>query len=173
MPARPAQAGTGPERLPIRIDPVSRRVWVGDEERHLPFKQFDLLAYLMEHPGQAVDRRTILREVWEITWPSSTKTVDMHIAWLRRRIGDTDHTRIVTVRSVGYRWDDLGHAEVMPSPDVLRKQIAADIRAIARPYPADMFPADTNGGAIRRAVELAARIAEGTVPAGTTLSPPH
>ena len=57
--------------------------------------------YLARHAGQALTRETLLSEVWDLHWDSSTKTVDMHIVALRRRLGDA--AEIVTIRGVGYR----------------------------------------------------------------------
>ena len=64
-------------------------------------KEFDLLAALARDPGAAVSRRRLLEEVWETTWYGSAKTIDVHVAALRRKLGDPGW--IETVRGVGFR----------------------------------------------------------------------
>ena len=85
----------------LTIDHRARRVYVLDVEISLTPKEFDLLARLAEDPGAAVRREQILEEVWDEHWWGPTKTLDVHIASLRKKLGDP--TLIVTVRSVGYR----------------------------------------------------------------------
>ena len=67
-------------------------------------KEFDLLALLAEDPGAVVARQTILEEVWDPHWYGPTKTVDVHVASLRRKLGRPDW--IETVRRVGLRLGD-------------------------------------------------------------------
>ena len=73
----------------------------GRAELPLTLKEFDLLALLASEPGVVVDRQRILREVWDTTWYGSSKTVDVHVAALRKKLGDP--TLIETVRGVGLR----------------------------------------------------------------------
>ena len=71
-------------------------------------REFDLLRFLMERSGQVIGRDEILTEVWGSADLRSSKTLDMHISWLRRKIGDDRRDRprhIVTVRGVGFRFD--------------------------------------------------------------------
>jgi DNA-binding response OmpR family regulator len=91
----------------VRIDVGSRRAWVRDEELQLTTKEFDLLRVLMRDVGNVVTRETIMREVWDASWWGSTKTLDMHISWLRRKLGDdaTNPRYITTVRGVGFRFE--------------------------------------------------------------------
>ena len=70
-------------------------------ELELTPKEFDLLAALARDPGAAVSRRRLLEEVWDTTWYGSTKTIDVHVAALRRKLGDPGW--IETVRGVGFR----------------------------------------------------------------------
>ena len=70
-------------------------------ELELTPKEFDLLAALARDPGAAVSRRRLLEEVWQTTWYGSTKTIDVHVAALRRKLGDPRW--IETVRGVGFR----------------------------------------------------------------------
>jgi DNA-binding response OmpR family regulator len=84
---------------------------VGDAEVVLSPKEFDLLALLAEDPGAVVSRQTILEEVWDPHWYGPTKTVDVHVASLRRKLGNPDW--IETVRRVGLR---LGNTAMSASP---------------------------------------------------------
>jgi DNA-binding response OmpR family regulator len=89
----------------LELDPDARRAWLGGKELALRPKEFDLLALLMSECGKAVTRERIMTEVWDAHWFGSTKTLDMHIAALRRRLGEADGrpSRITTLRGVGYR----------------------------------------------------------------------
>ncbi|WP_168705808.1 response regulator transcription factor [Gordonia paraffinivorans] len=92
----------------IRLDARARRVVVDGEDLTLANREFDLLRFLMERAGQVVTREEILTEVWGSADLRSSKTLDMHISWLRRKIGDDRRHRprhIVTVRGVGFRFD--------------------------------------------------------------------
>ncbi|MFT3714690.1 MAG: response regulator transcription factor [Gordonia sp. (in: high G+C Gram-positive bacteria)] len=92
----------------IQLDARARRVVVDGEELTLANREFDLLRCLMEHQGQVVTRDDIMSEVWGSTDLRSSKTLDMHISWLRRKIGDDQPGRakhIATVRGVGFRFD--------------------------------------------------------------------
>lgn len=83
------------------IDRRTRRVTVDGEEKALTPKEFELLALLAEDPGAVVPRQQILEEVWDPHWYGPTKTVDVHVASLRRKLGHPDW--IETVRGVGLR----------------------------------------------------------------------
>ncbi|HEV7134931.1 MAG TPA: response regulator transcription factor [Gaiellaceae bacterium] len=85
----------------LEIDTRARRVHLGEREVELTPKEFDLLAALARDPGAAVSRRRLLEDVWETSWYGSTKTIDVHVAALRRKLGDP--AWIQTVRGVGFR----------------------------------------------------------------------
>ncbi len=87
----------------VRVDAEARRAWHGDAELDLTTKEFDLLWILLRDAGKVVTREQIMREVWDAKWWTSTKTLDMHISWLRRKLGDDAHhpRYITTVRGVG------------------------------------------------------------------------
>ena len=85
----------------IEVDRGARRATCGGSELTLTAKEFDLLALLVGAAGNVVDRRTIMRDVWETSWLGSTKTIDVHVAALRRKLGDPG--LIETVRGVGLR----------------------------------------------------------------------
>jgi DNA-binding response OmpR family regulator len=88
----------------LTVDRRSRRVVVDGAEVTLSPKEFDLLALLAEDPGAVVNRQTILEEVWDPHWYGPTKTVDVHVASLRRKLGHPEW--IETVRRVGLRLGD-------------------------------------------------------------------
>jgi DNA-binding response OmpR family regulator len=91
----------------VRIDVESHRAWLGDDELNLTAKEFDLLRVLVRDAGRVVTRDQLMREVWDTTWWSSTKTLDMHISWLRKKLGDDAASPrfITTVRGVGFRFE--------------------------------------------------------------------
>jgi two-component system response regulator RegX3 len=85
----------------LTIDRRRRRVHVGPEEIVLTAKEFDLLAALAEDPGAVVERQELLERVWDSNWYGPTKTLDVHVSTLRRKLGDPQ--LIETVRGVGFR----------------------------------------------------------------------
>ena len=85
----------------LRIDLRAHRVTVDGAEVALTGKEFALLALLAREPGAVVDRERILREVWNTTWYGSSKTIDVHVAAIRRKLGDPGW--IETVRGIGLR----------------------------------------------------------------------
>jgi len=89
----------------LTLDRDARRIWLGDRELELRAKEFDLLALLMAEAGRAVTRGRIMSEVWDEHWFGPTKTLDMHISALRRKLGGQDDAfaTITTLRGVGYR----------------------------------------------------------------------
>jgi DNA-binding response OmpR family regulator len=91
----------------VRIDVAARRAWQGERELELSPKEFDLLALLVREAGRVVTREQIMSEVWDENWFGSTKTLDMHVSWLRRKLGEdaADPQRLVTVRGVGLRFE--------------------------------------------------------------------
>jgi DNA-binding response OmpR family regulator len=86
------------------VDRRTRRVTMGGEELMLTPKEFDLLAALADDPGAACSRQHLLDVVWDPHWYGPTKTVDVHVANLRRKLGDA--AWVETVRGVGYRLAD-------------------------------------------------------------------
>jgi DNA-binding response OmpR family regulator len=104
---RRAPAATVTSVQDVRIDHAARRAWRGDVELDLSAKEFDLLALLAGAAGQAVTRDRIMREVWDEHWYGPTKTLDMHISWLRKKLGDDPAAPrlITTLRGVGFRFE--------------------------------------------------------------------
>ena len=98
-----------PESLPqtvgaITLDAAQRRVFAGPDEIDLTATEFDLLAYLMRRPGRVFTREQLLSEVWGYAAVAGTRTVDVHIAQLRGKLGAASPIR--TVRGVGYAAED-------------------------------------------------------------------
>jgi DNA-binding response OmpR family regulator len=108
----PAQPGAAPgqpiEAGGIRLDLSARRVYRGEEELHLSHKEFDLLTELMRNQGAVLSRDLILSRVWGYDFFGDSRTVDVHIRWLRQKIESDPAApeHIVTVRGVGYRFED-------------------------------------------------------------------
>jgi DNA-binding response OmpR family regulator len=85
----------------LEVDERSRRATLAGRELELTPKEFELLAALARDPGAAVSRMRLLAEVWQTSWYGSSKTIDVHVAALRRKLGDPGW--IETVRGVGFR----------------------------------------------------------------------
>jgi DNA-binding response OmpR family regulator len=90
----------------LELDPAARIARLRNEPLELSRKEFDLLAELMRHAGHVVPREDLMAKVWDVNWFGSTKTLDVHIGWLRRKLDDDpgDPTYIETVRGVGFRF---------------------------------------------------------------------
>jgi DNA-binding response OmpR family regulator len=84
----------------LRADTAQRRVWVDSSEIALTATEFDLLIHLMKHPERVFDRQSLLSSVWGYAAVSGLRTVDVHIAALRSKLGEASPIR--TVRGVGY-----------------------------------------------------------------------
>jgi DNA-binding response OmpR family regulator len=99
-PAEPLRVGD------LTVDLAARRVHVADRELDLSRKEFDLLAELARHAGRVVKREDLMSRVWDENWFGSTKTLDVHIGWLRKKLDDDPATPtwIETVRGVGFRF---------------------------------------------------------------------
>ena len=105
-----AQAEDAPE-APISIDDLhvdlaARRATLKDEELALSRKEFDLLAELVRNAGRVVTREALMDRVWDENWFGSTKTLDVHVRWLRGKLGETAENAhyLETVRGVGFRF---------------------------------------------------------------------
>lgn len=89
----------------LALEPDTYRVFKADEEVSLSQKEFEILRMLMEHPGAVVSRADLVRGVWNLPLYEGSKTLDVHISWLRRKLGDeaSNPEYIETVRGVGFR----------------------------------------------------------------------
>lgn len=92
---------------PIRLDTEHRRVKCLSKNSRLTPRMAGLLQTLLQHRGEVIEREELFRQVWETNYTGDTRTLDVHISWLRRAIEmDPDHPRFLhTVRGVGYRLD--------------------------------------------------------------------
>jgi len=97
----------------LQLDLGARRVLLTGVELELTRKEFDLLARLVRDAGNVVSRETLISEVWDENWFGSTKTLDVHIAGLRRKLDDqaASPRYIQTVRGVGFRFAADGELE--------------------------------------------------------------
>jgi DNA-binding response OmpR family regulator len=91
----------------VRLDPEARRTWRGGEEIVLSRKEFDLVHALISRAGDIVSREELMRDVGNTTFWTSSKTIDVHLGWVRRKFGDdTRHpTLITTIRGKGLRFE--------------------------------------------------------------------
>jgi DNA-binding response OmpR family regulator len=98
----PAAAADGPIEIGgVRLDPARRSVFLDGDPVELARKEFDLLALLMREAGAVVSRERLIDEVWDVNWFGSTKTLDVHISALRKKLAPE---LIHTVRGVGFRF---------------------------------------------------------------------
>jgi two-component system response regulator RegX3 len=111
VPALPPRVPLGP----VEVDVAGHRVLRDGREVPLKPKVFELLAFLLRHPGQVVSRDQLLERVWGYDYPGETRTVDVHVHWLRSAIEPepANPTIIQTVRGVGYV---LRRPEPTPTP---------------------------------------------------------
>jgi len=91
----------------VRIDVAAHRAFQGDRELHLTTKEFELLRVLIASAGSVVVRDTLMRDVWGSEPVGSTKTLDMHVSWLRRKLSDDANSPryVSTVRGLGFRFE--------------------------------------------------------------------
>jgi len=100
--AAPVAAPDGPVEIgSVRLDPARRSVSFDGKEVELARKEFDLLTLLMREAGTVVKRERLIDEVWDVNWFGSTKTLDVHVGALRKKL---DPGYIHTVRGVGFRF---------------------------------------------------------------------
>jgi DNA-binding response OmpR family regulator len=119
--AKPTAAAEGAPEEPITIDDLhvdlaARRATLDNEELALSRKEFDLLAELVRNAGRVVTREELMDRVWDENWFGSTKTLDVHVRWLRGKLGETAENAhyLQTVRGVGFRF--RGPEEPPPAP---------------------------------------------------------
>ncbi|HLJ98821.1 MAG TPA: winged helix-turn-helix domain-containing protein, partial [Streptosporangiaceae bacterium] len=91
----------------LRLDVDAHVATLDGATLDLSRREFDLLHYLALHAGQVVARRDLLTHVWRMPYGGADKTVDVHISWLRRKLGDDAHNPrfITTIRGVGFRFE--------------------------------------------------------------------
>jgi len=104
---RGAVGGDGPLHAgDLVLDPVRRKVWVGDREVPLSNKEFGLLRVLVSEPARAFSKRELLEAVWGYRTPASTRTLDSHASRLRRKLDPEDGRYVVNAWGFGYRLVD-------------------------------------------------------------------
>ncbi|MEN6409802.1 MAG: response regulator transcription factor [Anaerolineaceae bacterium] len=91
----------------LEIDPVRREVRSNGDLLSLKPREFDLLLYLAQHPGQVLSRDTLLDQIWGWQFTGASRTVDVHVRWLREKIEEdpANPRRILTIRGAGYRFE--------------------------------------------------------------------
>jgi hypothetical protein len=103
--SRPSIGADEPGPEPgLVVDGEERTVRVDGEVVTLTRREFDLLHHLARHPGHVHSRQQLLQSVWNLDGPHQGRTVDVHVARLRRKLGPVHGTRLETLRGVGYRW---------------------------------------------------------------------
>jgi two-component system, OmpR family, response regulator RegX3 len=113
----PGAAVSGPIEVgEVRLDPDRREVTKGGETVDLSRKEFELLQLLMQNAGAVIKRERLIDEVWDMNWFGSTKTLDVHVSGLRKKLGDdsSEPRYVHTVRGVGFRFaspEEAGEGE--------------------------------------------------------------
>ncbi len=102
-----AEEQAGPIEIgPLRLDRARRSATLDAQELDLTRKEYELLELLMAEAGSVITRERLIDEVWDVNWFGSTKTLDVHVSGLRRKLGDSSSSPrfIHTVRGVGFRF---------------------------------------------------------------------
>ena len=91
----------------VDLDADARRVWRDGVEIRMSNKEFDLLHALISRPGEIVTREELMRDVWQTNFWTSAKTIDVHLGWVRKKLGDDTRrpTLITTIRGRGLRFE--------------------------------------------------------------------
>ena len=112
----------------VDLDANARRVWRDGIEIRMSNKEFDLLHALISRPGEIVTREELMRDVWQTNFWTSAKTIDVHLGWVRRKLGDdpSSPSLITTVRGHGLRFemDAPGSSDVLRSVDTTEARTA-------------------------------------------------
>lgn len=101
----------------MRVDPATRRAWRAGREIPLSRKEFDLVHALISRAGSVVTREELMRDVWGVSFWTSSKTIDVHLGWVRRKLGDDTRrpVLITTVRGQGLRFETGEQADLSGS----------------------------------------------------------
>jgi DNA-binding response OmpR family regulator len=91
----------------VQMDVAARRVWRNGQEIRMSNKEFDLLHALISRPGEIVTREELMRDVWQTNFWTSAKTIDVHLGWVRKKLGDDTRrpSLITTIRGRGLRFE--------------------------------------------------------------------
>jgi DNA-binding response OmpR family regulator len=98
---------------PLQLDRAKRSTTLDGKELDLTRKEYELLELLMSEAGAVITRERLIDEVWDVNWFGSTKTLDVHVSGLRRKLGDSSSSPrfIHTVRGVGFRFSEPAELE--------------------------------------------------------------
>jgi DNA-binding response OmpR family regulator len=104
---------------PIQLDTEQRLVRCDNRQVRLTPRLMTLLKILMDHPGELIDRKDLFRQVWDTAYTVDTRTLDVHISWLRQAIEeDPRHPKFIkTIRGMGYRLDVEGAQRTLPTAE--------------------------------------------------------
>lgn len=91
----------------VQVDAVARRVWRDGQEIRMSNKEFDLLHALISRAGEIVTREELMRDVWQTDFWTSAKTIDVHLGWVRKKLGDDTRRPMLisTIRGRGLRFE--------------------------------------------------------------------
>ncbi|GAC1387433.1 MAG: two-component system response regulator GlnR [Marmoricola sp.] len=115
----------------VVVDDATYTARLGRRSLDLTFKEFELLKYLVQHPGRVFTREQLLQEVWGYDYFGGTRTVDVHVRRLRAKLGPENESLIGTVRNVGYRF-------VLAPKEKATDEVPAENDAVAEESPATM-----------------------------------
>ena len=110
----------------VTIDEASYTARLGERPLDLTFKEFELLKYLLQHPGRVFSRQQLLQEVWGYDYFGGTRTVDVHVRRLRAKLGTEHEHHIGTVRNVGYRFVVPTRDSPETAPSVAKDRSSSD-----------------------------------------------
>jgi DNA-binding response OmpR family regulator len=107
----------------VELDSTARRVWRDGVEIRMSNKEFDLVCALISRAGEIVTREELMRDVWHTNFWTSAKTIDVHLGWVRKKLGDDTRrpTLITTIRGRGLRFELAPpvRAELPPVADLV------------------------------------------------------
>jgi DNA-binding response OmpR family regulator len=112
----------------VELDSTARRVWRDGVEIRMSNKEFDLVCALISRAGEIVTRAELMRDVWHTNFWTSAKTIDVHLGWVRKKLGDDTRrpTLITTIRGRGLRFETSApvRAELAPVPGLVPVHVA-------------------------------------------------
>jgi DNA-binding response OmpR family regulator len=113
---RPESAGEAIEIGDVRLDSARHEVTMAGRPLDLTRKEFELLQLLMQNAGAVVSREKLIEDVWDVNWFGPTKTLDVHVSGLRKKLGDdpSDPRYLHTVRGVGFRFASADELDGAP-----------------------------------------------------------
>lgn len=117
----------------VQLDAAARRVWRDGVEIRMSNKEFDLLHALIDRAGEIVSREELMRDVWQTTFWTSAKTIDVHLGWVRKKLGDDPRrpSLITTIRGRGLRFELAPpvYAEAVPAVTSVPVELSSPVAA--------------------------------------------